>query len=700
MHFLLLLLLVLHSLHSDAVVIVVDPISGNDSNSGMNKKSSVRSLLRAQNILRQILHNSSNHRTNIVIELMSGIHRVPQGGLQLTQSDSPIDGFSVTWRGRNNVEEPPTIISGGIKVTGWKPSDDPSLPVGVYVASIPQSLKKKFTRQLYIDSVRARRTRRLVSEVLPNIVLEKPRPACIDCSYIVTSDKLQQWSNPSYVEFVYSGVAQSWSEARCGVLSVEKINSSLPNCTVDLSNEKDCGYPYSTEEQCIQNRTATHPDGCCWHPGGLKPTGHYCVQPAYPSNTTSATRVTMRQPCFWNLVNRMYQPVGGRAPKFVENVREHLNEPGEWYFDSSADEILYYPLPGQDMNKVEVMAAVEETLVYHDHIMNHKWEHVSFEYATWLRPSAGDGFVEQQSAACDICPEGIKASEGCGKNDDYVITPGNVVVNRGRNLEFVNCSFTHLGAYGVSANNGSQNITWRGCLFEDISAGALMLGDVTTWNITDITLWDKNFIVEDNKIFNIPVEFTGATGIFAAYVDSTTIQHNTLVNLTYSGMTIGWGWGREGSRRGNNHIVANRVETVLLERCCDGGGIYTLGPQPGSIIQRNYILQSTTSHGNAIYHDNGSGGFTDTDNVIDGPWSSFLAINGPLGPYGPDRKCPGKNGEAANCGIIYTNNWLRTKAGGHGGGNNITVSDNTKIPTTEQLPHDAAAIATAAGARY
>lgn len=44
---------------------------------------------------------------------------------------------------------------------------------------------------------------------------------------------------------------------------------------------------------------------------------------------------------------------------------------------------------------------------------------------------------------------------------------------------------------------------------------------------------------------------------------------------------------------GNNHVVANRVESVMSNYCCDGGSIYTLRPQPGSSrsISRNHIVQ-------------------------------------------------------------------------------------------------------------
>jgi len=39
-------------------------------------------------------------------------------------------------------------------------------------------------------------------------------------------------------------------------------------------------------------------------------------------------------------------------------------------------------------------------------------------------------------------------------------------------------------------------------------------------------------------------------------------------------------------------------------------------------------------YGNAVYHDNGSGGFTDKNNVIEGTFAHSCGLNGPLGPYG------------------------------------------------------------------
>lgn len=531
-----------------------------------------------------------------------------------------------------------------------------------------------------------------------------PLVSVVSCTCFRSLLHLPSQSRP-LTPTVYSAVGSGWSESRCAVDTISSdTNHSLPNCTLDTQHEADCGFPFSTEAQCAANKTAAHPDGCCWHPGGASPSGHWCVVPVYPG-VVSTTRITMRQPCFWNLVNRPYQPIGGSPPATVENVREHLNQPGQWYFDRQFQEILYFPFPDEDMSTVTAVIATEENLVSLNGAARQTWNNVTFAFATWLRPGQNDGFVEQQSAACSTCPYGVTNAWNCGKDDVYVVTPGNVALTAAVSVDFANCTFIHLGGYAASARGGSKSVSFRGCRFADVSGGAVMLGDTASFNITDVSEWDTNFTVSDCTAINIPVEFTGATTIFAAYVADTTIEHNFIANASYSAMTVGWGWGREASRRGGNKIVANRVEGAQTKRCCDGGGLYTLGPQPGSALLNNYIVQGPPhawgpSAGNAIYHDNGSGGFTDSGNVIDGEWGTYLVINDSIGPYGPGALCPGRDGEAANCGMEFAGNWMRTNAGGATGHSNSTISNNTKIAPDAALPPAAAAIASAAGPRY
>ena len=101
---------------------------------------------------------------------------------------------------------------------------------------------------------------------------------------------------------------------------------------------------------------------------------------------------------------------------------------------------------------------------------------------------------------------------GCGGGDIYSLTPGAVSVHASTDIEFDSCTFKHLGAYAGAAAGGSQRVTWRNCSFSDLSAGALMLGGLDTCAETNVSKWDKEFLLVDSTVTNIPVEYTGATG--------------------------------------------------------------------------------------------------------------------------------------------------------------------------------------------
>jgi len=48
----------------------------------------------------------------------------------------------------------------------------------------------------------------------------------------------------------------------------------------------------------------------------------------------------------------------------VENIREALDEPGEWYLDRSTGVLYYWPLAGENLTTAEVIApVVRQTLV-------------------------------------------------------------------------------------------------------------------------------------------------------------------------------------------------------------------------------------------------------------------------------------------------------------------------------------------------
>ena len=86
----------------------------------------------------------------------------------------------------------------------------PGLPAGVFAAPAPH-LPTGTARHLFVDGVRARRTRMNSTMAVPGLHLES-RSDCPACFY--ASSTTLNWSNAVDVEFVYSGVGSSWSCTR------------------------------------------------------------------------------------------------------------------------------------------------------------------------------------------------------------------------------------------------------------------------------------------------------------------------------------------------------------------------------------------------------------------------------------------------------------------------------------------------------
>ena len=95
---------------------------------------------------------------DVVVELAAGAHRVPPGGLVLTLAHTPDGrGRRVLWRCGGGAGS--CSVHGGEAVSGWKRCSDPGCPAGAVVAPLPDALKGKRLRHLYVDGVRANRTR-------------------------------------------------------------------------------------------------------------------------------------------------------------------------------------------------------------------------------------------------------------------------------------------------------------------------------------------------------------------------------------------------------------------------------------------------------------------------------------------------------------------------------------------------------------
>ena len=136
--------------------------------------------------------------------------------------------------------------------------------------------------------------------------------------------------------------------------------------------------------------------------------------------------------------------------------------------------------------------------------------------------------------------------------------------------------------------------------------------------------WDGYFEVADNWIYDSTVEYQSAVGIFAGYVFNSTIAHNTLENLAYTGISVGWGWNQV-TFAGGNQIANNSINGVLAA-FRDGGNIYTQSHMRGSSITGNFVQHDGNAYG-MIYTDGGSH-VEVRDNVMNGGNAPCLFLHG------------------------------------------------------------------------
>ncbi|MBN2294797.1 MAG: right-handed parallel beta-helix repeat-containing protein, partial [Pirellulales bacterium] len=277
--------------------------------------------------------------------------------------------------------------------------------------------------------------------------------------------------------------------------------------------------------------------------------------------------VTMLQPHFTHA--REKEGVHIELPKYIENVFELLDEPGEWYLDRASDTVYYIPKPGEDMTKTKVVAPAVECLVelrgtLDAPVENMEFAGITFAEGGWLRPSR-IGLVDVQANFVIDWKRPMKRAGGYTVvHNEHVKSPANVVCRTAKNVKFERCTFTRLGSAGIDMEFGSQNNSISGCRFNDISGTAVQIGDLTRndHHPDDPRMIVKNNSVTNNHIHNCCVEYMGGVGVFVGYTDGTKVAHNEIHDLPYSGMSIGWGWGEEDAGGGaENYYMPYRYAT-------------------------------------------------------------------------------------------------------------------------------------------
>jgi hypothetical protein len=156
----------------------------------------------------------------------------------------------------------------------------------------------------------------------------------------------------------------------------------------------------------------------------------------------------------------------------------------------------------------------------------------------------------------------------------------------------------------------------------DLGAGGVKIGDPigTAAGSTTATATGAN-VVHGNSIVQTGRQYPGAVAIWIGPSFDNLVSHNTIIDTRYTGISVGWQWGYAATTSGRNRIIANALLNIGNCELADLGGIYTLGPAPGTVIADNLISEVRGYRGLGagawgIYNDEGSSDLRVENNVV------------------------------------------------------------------------------------
>lgn len=327
----------------------------------------------------------------------------------------------------------------------------------------------------------------------------------------------------------------------------------------------------------------------------------------------------------------------------IRNAYELLDHPGEFYFDR-ANRTIYYMSRGEDMAKAEVIAPLTEGLLRiagsscASNVENITFEGITFSHDAWnlveLEGSHGFGGIQSLGLAMKYIPDGNWHPT---KYNSCDVPAGTIEVKNARNIRFIRNRFEHLGsAVAVNLVNDVSDAEVTGCYFNDLLGNAVSVGHPQHYEIGDgdpgcvyapgIEGVCRDIAVTNNYIRNVSLDFRQAEALLGFFVRNVRYDHNDIYGVPYGAIALGWWWGNakipESKVAGGNSISYNRAGHTH-QMLSDGGIIYMLGRQPGSVARRNYLFDGPR----CIYPDDGSSGWLIEENFVVSLYQLWLHID-------------------------------------------------------------------------
>jgi len=295
----------------------------------------------------------------------------------------------------------------------------------------------------------------------------------------------------------------------------------------------------------------------------------------------------------------------------LDNVKEALKRPGQWYLDRCTDPpscsnsdgtwtLTYLAKPGEDPNKMEVIVPQVPQLIVAQGLQYVTFKGLTFSHDNWF-PG----------------PEGLGDFQGGPR------VPGALSFDSSSHIVFDGVIVDHIQAWGIDFFNASNYNQVINSALYDVGYGMVRIGRRTNNGDTDDSVPGFNTVENCVMAGGGRVIPSGiGTGVWSGNAHNGTITHNDMYDFYNGAIRVGFKLNiSDGVGNAHDNMVSfNRVWQLGQGVTSDMAGIYLAN----SDTKGNQVLNNVIHD---VVHDPGPGGYGGEGLYFDQGASNILAKN-------------------------------------------------------------------------
>ena len=246
--------------------------------------------------------------------------------------------------------------------------------------------------------------------------------------------------------------------------------------------------------------------------------------------------------------------VGPRSRFYIENVREELDTPGEWYYDHNAGYLHYRPTKTVDPARADLVTAgrLKELFVfqgeYEGGVPTHKVKHIHLRNLALMHTARI--FLEPYETRL--------------RGDWAIARLGAVRFDNAEDCTVSDCVFDEVGGNGVFISNYARRVNVTGCHFRRAGESAVCLvgndDAVRSLGIHKVRYASHDGIdthpgprspdypadckIHNNLMHDLGVFGKQTAGVYISAAEKVRVSHNTIYRTPRAGICINDGcWG-------------------------------------------------------------------------------------------------------------------------------------------------------------